>query len=164
MAETNEFKVVGTIFSIDVATRKGKQDPNITYKVHTLLIENNRSAERSYENKKGDKKSSYGKKTEWVKIEFFNNVLVDSFAVEDFVEISGYLSGQEWVTPEGVTKIITKNAGQYIKHADMDAGHPNHRGKIKVEPKVDPEEAKLNEVFKNAVSNNSFDDESDLPF
>jgi single-stranded DNA-binding protein len=161
--EINEFRLVGTIYSIDCVTRQGKKDPSISYNIHNLLIDNNRSAEKSYTNKKGDTKSSYGKKGELVKVEFFNNSMMESFSKGDFVEITGYLSGQEWTPPDGNTKIIQKNSGVFIKHADLDGGYSNHKGKIKVESMSNPDLLKNEKVFVKPEEDD-MEGLNDLPF
>jgi hypothetical protein len=136
----------------------------VSYSIHTLLIENNRFAERSYKNKDGDAKSSYGKKNEFIKVEFFNNATIASFAVGDFVEITGYLSGQEWTPPDGKTKIIQKNAGVYIKHADLDAERPSKKGKMPIESLSSTDELTENRQVFKAPDPDQSDYESDLPF
>ncbi len=161
MAETNEFKIVGTISSIESVTRTAKNDPSKTYKVHTLLIENDRTATRSYKNKDDETKTAYGSKKEFVKVEFFNNMMIESFSKLDFVEITGYLGGSEWTTPEGIIKYIQKNSGVYIKHADLNSGYPSHTGKITVEDKSVFVPKKEDLPFPEPLES---DDYGDLPF
>lgn len=163
MAETNEFKLVGTVYKIDVTDIPGKKDPTQVYKKHVFTIENNRARETKYTDKKGDERRGYGKKSEFPVVEFFNNGAAEAFSIGDFVEVSGYLSGQEWTAPDGKVRMIQRNSGTFIKFADLDAGHPTHKGKVKTD--ADTEVSKLREVFKAPDTDIlPLDDESDLPF
>jgi hypothetical protein len=89
---------------------------------------------------------------------------IDPFDIEDLIDVSYFIEGKEYLRKDtGMPDVINKLKATYIKHADLDRGHSNHKGKVKVDSTTNPSELKQDDIFVGATPD---DDEWDknLPF
>jgi len=164
MAQENYFTVRGTLYdkkSIDIP---GKKDPTQTYKKVLLTLEVDSSGDR----KRGDQTVFVTEKN-LLKFEVFSPKFdIDSFMIKDFIEIRFFIEGKEYEIKDGDRKgqkgLVNRNIITFMKYADLDGGHSNHKGKITVDAMSDTKDLapKRDTVF--TAPDPDEEDYKDLPF
>ena len=152
MAEiNNEFKITGTIYNLEYNEIQGVKDPSAKYAKYLVTLEVKKTK---------PKKDGVGifTSTELPQFEAFGMNL-DEYSRGDLVEIRFYLSGKEYDNKKtGKKGIFNKSVLTYIRHADLDAGHPDHKGVIKADDPV------KKEFFIAPPSPDDAEGLTDLPF
>lgn len=148
----NDYSIVGTIYKLDYQEILGVKDPSKTYQKYLVTLEVSKQKEYS----RGESGKGYKTYTELPQFEAFGQDL-SGYAVGDLVKINFSLSGKEYKKSDGSKGIFCKNILTYIRNADLDIGHPNHKGKITTE------EVKKDEtIFQPPDPHDEIED--DLPF
>ena len=158
MANDNSFSITGTIYKKEFTEVRGVKKPTETYAKHLITLEVTSSRTSTIQGKEKVFTS-----TQLPQFEFFG-INLDEFEKGDLVELRFYLQGKEYTKQNGEKAIFTKPVGTFMKFANLDAGHSNHKGKIKVDSMTDPEVLKNKEVFRQPDPEEEGDSFGDLPF
>jgi hypothetical protein len=160
----NSHHVKGTIYDIHKEPIVGKKDPSKVYYKYIITLEIKEGKEVTH----GDK-TYYASKAQFPQYEWFNppEDIIEKFNIADFVELDFYCSGTKFTYKNGDRAgkegIMNSNNITRINFADLnlDGGHSNHKGKIKVDSMTDPEVLKIQETFVPMEEDDEF---KDLPF
>ena len=160
----NNHSVSGTIYSIKKEMVKGKKDPTQEYPKYIFVLENKSQGERN----RGDN-VQYVTDTNLIEFELFNPRFdFETFHVKDFIFIRFYIQGQEFTYQRGdragTKGLINRNIPTFIKYADLDGGHTNHKGKVKVDASTDVKELNVKDPVFSSPTPESEDEFGDLPF
>lgn len=166
MAEqNNSYSITGVLHDVEKQVIRGKKDVTQTFDKYLFTLEVTSSGER----KRGNE-VKYATDTQFPQFEAFNlrGINPDDFTIGDLLEIRFFLEGKKFTRKTGDRAgqegIMNKNVITFIRFADLNAGHSNHKGKVNVNSMTNPEELKkIQETFVPPSDDNN-PDFTDLPF